>query len=111
MKRLLALLLALILILTALPFQAFAAKGGKLIAITFDDGPDYYDTPRLLDGLKERNVPVTFFMLGSSAEYNLDLVQRAYEEGDEIAIQSWNIWCALPTAEPTNGCGASLTAL
>ena len=90
MKRLLALILALTLVLTALPFQAFAAKGGKLIAITFDDGPDGHDTPRLLDGLKERGVSVTFFVQGQSAKYNSELVRRAYDEGHEIASHTWD---------------------
>ena len=33
-------------------------------ALTFDDGPDIRYTPLLLDGLKERNVRVSFFLLG-----------------------------------------------
>ena len=90
MKRLFALFLALTLLVTVLPFQASAAQGSKLIAITFDDGPDRVDTPRLLDGLKERNVPVTFFMQGGAANYCPDLVQRAYDEGHEIASHTWD---------------------
>lgn len=32
-------------------------------ALTFDDGPDIRYTPLLLDGLKERNIRVSFFFL------------------------------------------------
>ena len=35
----------------------------RKIAITFDDGPHPYYTEQLLDGLKERNVCATFFVL------------------------------------------------
>ena len=90
MKRILALILVLLLIVTAVPIRASAAQGGKLVALTFDDGPDYYDTDRLLDGLKERDVNVTFFMLGANAKANMHLVERAYEDGHEIASHSWD---------------------
>ena len=40
------------------------------IAITFDDGPSSQCTGRLLDGLKERNVKATFFLIGENAKEN-----------------------------------------
>lgn len=93
MKRTISLLLALALVLTLvpwLPIQARASTGGKLIALTFDDGPSSKYTEQLLDGLKERGVSVTFFMLGEMADANPDIVQRAYEEGHEIACHTWD---------------------
>ena len=39
-------------------------KEAPKIAITFDDGPSPAWTPKLLDGLKERNVKATFFFCG-----------------------------------------------
>ena len=38
------------------------------IAITFDDGPSAVYTPVLLDGLKERGVHATFFLIGKNIE-------------------------------------------
>ena len=93
MKRFLSLLLAVVLVLTLLPalsLRAEAKTGGKLIALTFDDGPSSKYTKQLLDGLKERGVPVTFFMLGEKAANNRKLVKRAYEEGHEIACHTWD---------------------
>ena len=93
MRRTLSLLLALALVLTMLPamsFRAEAKTGGKLVALTFDDGPHKDYTPQLLDGLKARGVPVTFFMLGERAISNRSIVRRAYEEGHEIACHSWD---------------------
>ena len=40
----------------------------KQIALTFDDGPDEIYTPMLLDGLRERDVHATFFLLGKQVE-------------------------------------------
>ena len=34
------------------------------VAISFDDGPHKTYTPLLLDGLKERDVKATFFLIG-----------------------------------------------
>ena len=93
MKRFLSLLLAVVLVLTLLPgvpMRAEAKTGGKLVALTFDDGPSSKYTKQLLDGLKTRGVPVTFFILGENAQYNRSLVKRAYEEGHEIACHTWD---------------------
>ena len=93
MKRILSLLLAAALVLTMFPVmtpRVEAKTGGKLVALTFDDGPSSKYTPQLLDGLKERGVPVTFFILGENAVYNRSIVRRAYEEGHEIACHSWD---------------------
>lgn len=90
MKRILSMLLALVLVLPLLPVPAQAKTGGKLVALTFDDGPSSKYTAQLLDGLKERGVKVTFFMLGEMAASNRKLVKRAYQEGHEIACHSWD---------------------
>ena len=39
-------------------------EGKKKIALTFDDGPNARWTPVLLDGLKERGIKATFFLIG-----------------------------------------------
>jgi len=62
---------------------------GPYIAMTFDDGPSPETTPRLLDILKQRNIKVTFFMIGQNAERNPDLVRRILAEGHEIGNHSW----------------------
>ena len=90
MKRILSLLLAFVLMATLMPIRVQAKTGGKLIAITFDDGPSSKYTTQLLDGLKERGVPATFFILGENAIYNRSLIKRAYEEGHEIAVHTWS---------------------
>lgn len=59
--------------------------GKKLVALTFDDGPLATTTPLLLDILESRNVPVTFFMLGSMIRNNPEIVKRAAREGHEVA--------------------------
>lgn len=56
----------------------------KQIALTFDDGPHPRYTGELLDGLAERNVKATFFLLGENIEGKEDIVKRMAEEGHLI---------------------------
>lgn len=62
----------------------------KKIALTFDDGPHEEYTPMLLDGLKERNVCASFFLMGKNAESYPDIVKRIKEEGHVIGNHSYS---------------------
>lgn len=62
---------------------------GKTIALTFDDGPHATWTPKLLDGLKERGVKVTFFLMGENIEGNEEIVKRMAQEGHLIGNHSF----------------------
>lgn len=56
----------------------------KRVFLTFDDGPSN-NTASILDILKQENVKVTFFELGTRVEASPELVKRAYDEGHFIA--------------------------
>lgn len=59
-------------------------------ALTFDDGPDSRYTPLLLDGLKERNVRVSFFLLGEKVEQYPELVERMQKEGHLVGNHTYH---------------------
>lgn len=69
--------------------EAVTESKGK-IALTFDDGPHPYYTKQLLDGLKERHVKASFFILGAHAEASPELVERMAEEGHLIGNHTYN---------------------
>ncbi len=56
----------------------------KVIALTFDDGPDEVFTPQILDILKKYNVKATFFIIGEKVANHKDIIKRQIEEGHEI---------------------------
>jgi peptidoglycan/xylan/chitin deacetylase (PgdA/CDA1 family) len=58
----------------------------RLVAITFDDGPDPLVTPRLLDLLARRGCKATFFVLTEKAHAQAGTVQRMISEGHEVAL-------------------------
>lgn len=60
------------------------------IALTFDDGPSAAWTPTLLDGLKERGVKATFFLIGENADKNPEIVKRMAEEGHLIGNHTYH---------------------
>ena len=70
-------------------YEDEAPYKGK-IALTFDDGPSPVCTPQLLDGLKKRDVKVTFFVTGQNVESYPDLVKRASDEGHLIGNHTFH---------------------
>jgi cellulose synthase/poly-beta-1,6-N-acetylglucosamine synthase-like glycosyltransferase/peptidoglycan/xylan/chitin deacetylase (PgdA/CDA1 family)/spore germination protein YaaH len=62
----------------------WGARSDKVLALTFDDGPDPRYTPKILDILAEKGVTATFFIVGSAGALNTDILERIYREGHEI---------------------------
>lgn len=65
-------------------------EGKKLLAITFDDGPNYKVTNGLLDELEKRNARVSFFLVGDRAEKQGELVKKMYDKGHSIGSHSYD---------------------
>ena len=68
------------------------SKGSPLerrIALTFDDGPHPVNTPRLLDILRQYEVPATFFVIGNLVDRYPAIARRIVEEGHEIANHTY----------------------
>ena len=61
-------------------------EGTKAVYLTFDDGPDRTNTPKILDILKKYNAKATFFMLEKNMKNNPDIVKRMIEEGHTVAL-------------------------
>ena len=62
---------------------------GKVLCLTFDDGPDARYTPAILDILRSHNVRATFFIIGANADQNIGLVKREYAEGHDIGNHTY----------------------
>ncbi len=67
-----------------LPAVSDKVQEAKKIALTFDDGPHQKYTKVLLDGLRERNVTATFFLIGESIEGKEELVKQMKEDAGVI---------------------------
>ncbi len=60
---------------------------GRVVALTFDDGPSQY-TGRILDVLKDKGIKATFFNLGQNAANNAAAARRVVSEGHQLASHS-----------------------
>ena len=56
----------------------------KVIYLTFDAGYENGSTEKILDVLKEQQVPAAFFLVGNYLEKNADLVRRMVAEGHTV---------------------------
>lgn len=63
-------------------------KNKKLVALTFDDGPDRNITPQVLKTLDKHEVKATFFMLSNNVQRNPDIAKNIVKKGHEIANHS-----------------------
>lgn len=60
-----------------------------LVALSFDDGPNAEWTPRILDVLKKKGVPGTFFVVGEDSLSHPALLNRIIDEGSELGNHSY----------------------
>ena len=64
-------------------------SGGKVIALTFDDGPGPY-TAQLLDILDQHGAKATFFLIGSKVSAQADVLRRMHSRGHQLGNHSWS---------------------
>lgn len=62
----------------------------KKIALTFDDGPHPLYTPKLLEGLKERQVTATFFVTGENAALYPELIEQMQKDGHIVGNHTYH---------------------
>lgn len=81
-------LTALAALLVAPP--AHAAKEPKIVYLTFDDGPNAGNDPRLLKVLAREQVPATFFVLGQSLAADPGQATRLWLAGHAVGNHTWS---------------------
>lgn len=62
----------------------------KVVYLTFDSGYEYGTTSQILDILKEKNVPATFFVNGHYVKSAPDMIERMLDEGHIIGNHAVN---------------------
>ena len=62
----------------------------RVVALTYDDGPNPPYTDQLLDVLAKHNVKATFFMIGNRIEKHPETVNRVIAEGHQIGNHTYS---------------------
>ena len=60
------------------------------VILTFDDGPDAANTPKILDALAAQCVRATFFEIGRNAAALPQLARREVLDGHTVAFHTWS---------------------
>ena len=74
-------------------------RTGRKVALTFDDGPDPEQTPRVLDILAAHGAKATFFLIGERAARAGALVRRIAAAGHDLGNHTWShrsLWLSGP---------------
>lgn len=71
------------------PVKKVNCRRAKCVALTFDDGP-VSQTRAVLSALSQRGARATFFVLGSQAARNPQLLRRMVREGNVVGNHSWD---------------------
>jgi peptidoglycan/xylan/chitin deacetylase (PgdA/CDA1 family) len=61
----------------------------KLVALTFDDGPDPELTPQVLDVLNKHGVTAAFFCIGKKMDAAPELTKRIIDEGHVLGTHTY----------------------
>lgn len=71
------------------PVHNHISTANQEIALTFDDGPDVDNTPKILDILERYNIKATFFMLGQNVDAHPEVVKKVFEQGHAIGLHTY----------------------
>lgn len=82
MKKFLGIILSVVItcIILVAPISAIAAEDERVIYLTFDDGPSYSNTEKVIDILKANDVRATFFVVGENVKRFPDVVKKLDSE-------------------------------
>lgn len=61
----------------------------KMLALTFDDGPSFKYSGKVLDILKRENVKATYFIVGQKAEEYPEILKQISDQGNELGNHTY----------------------
>jgi peptidoglycan/xylan/chitin deacetylase (PgdA/CDA1 family) len=72
------------------PGRSLRTTGSLAIALTFDDGPDPVQTPKILAMLGKYQVPATFCLVGSQVQRHPEIVRQIAAAGHTLCNHTWD---------------------
>jgi peptidoglycan/xylan/chitin deacetylase (PgdA/CDA1 family) len=72
-----------------LPVISRGRSGEQAVALTFDDGPDPFSTPELLQLLSTHRIQATFFVIGEKASAHPELIKEIVRQGHSIGNHTY----------------------
>jgi peptidoglycan/xylan/chitin deacetylase (PgdA/CDA1 family) len=72
------------------PGHSLRTTGSKAISLTFDDGPDPVQTPKILALLAKYQIKATFCLIGSNVQKHPEVVREIVAAGHTLCNHTWN---------------------
>jgi peptidoglycan/xylan/chitin deacetylase (PgdA/CDA1 family) len=72
------------------PGHSLRTTGSRAISLTFDDGPDPVETPKLLALLAKYQIKATFCLVGSNVQKHPEVVREIVAAGHTLCNHTWN---------------------
>jgi peptidoglycan-N-acetylglucosamine deacetylase len=72
------------------PAGSHLSTGTRAVALTFDDGPDPVQTPRMLKLLAQQHIHATFCLIGQNVQRHPDLVRKIVAGGNTLCNHTWS---------------------
>ncbi|MDY7086013.1 MAG: polysaccharide deacetylase family protein, partial [Actinomycetota bacterium] len=72
------------------PGKSLRTTGSNVVALTFDDGPDPVQTPKILELLAQHQVKATFCLVGTQVQRHPDIVRQIVDEGHTLCNHTWD---------------------
>jgi peptidoglycan/xylan/chitin deacetylase (PgdA/CDA1 family) len=72
------------------PGKSLRTTGSEVVALTFDDGPDPVQTPRILELLDKYRVKAVFCLVGSQVQKHPDIVRQIVAQGHTLCNHTWD---------------------
>jgi peptidoglycan/xylan/chitin deacetylase (PgdA/CDA1 family) len=82
------------------PGRSLRTTGSLAIALTFDDGPDPVQTPKILAMLGKHQVPATFCLVGSQVQRHPEIVRQIAAAGHTLCNHTWDHSLTIGKDEP-----------
>ena len=72
------------------PGSSLRTTGSRAIALTFDDGPDPVQTPKILAMLDQYQIKATFCLVGQQVRKHPEVVREIVAAGHTLCNHTWN---------------------
>jgi peptidoglycan/xylan/chitin deacetylase (PgdA/CDA1 family) len=82
------------------PAQSLRVTGSNTVALTFDDGPDPVQTPKILALLAKYHVKATFCLVGKNVAKHPEIVRQIVDAGHTLCNHTWSHSLTIGAATP-----------
>jgi peptidoglycan-N-acetylglucosamine deacetylase len=82
------------------PAKSLRTTGSAAIALTFDDGPDPVQTPKILALLAKYDIKATFCLIGQNVQKHPEIVRQIVAAGHTLCNHTWDHSLTIGTDNP-----------